>query len=131
MKVRVIAALAALATVALVASGCTNARAQLNMKQFQAALPEIEVGKTKIGEIEASIGPAMSITPVGNSLVYAWVYSDSKTRGLTLILLNISKTNTGFDVAHFRVRPSDNVIEGVQLGKNSTDVPWEWWAFGD
>ena len=128
MKVRVIAALAA---VALVASGCSFARGQLNMKKFREALPEIELGKTKISEVEERVGPATSITPVGNRLVYAWVYSDSKTQGLTLILLNISKTNTGFDVAHFLVRPGTGVIDEIKLGKNSTAVDWEWWAFGD
>ena len=131
MKARVLAALVVLVAVTLVSSGCTNARAQLNMKLFHEVLPEIVPGETNISDVEQAIGPATSITPVADKLIYAWVYSDSKTRGLTLILLNISKTNTGFDVAHFLVRPSDFVIEEVMLGRNSTDVPWEWWAFGD
>ena len=128
MKVRMIVVLVA---AVLATSGCSFGRAQLNMKRFQQTLPTIEPGVTHISVVEQAVGPATSITPVGDYLVYSWVYSDSKTQGLTLILLNISKTNTGFDVAHVRVRAADFIIEGVKLGKNSTEVDWEWWAFGD
>ncbi len=128
MKLRWIVVLVA---AALATSGCSFGRAQLNMKRFQQTLPTIELGVTHVSVVEQAVGPANSITPVGDHLVYSWIYSDSKTQGLTLILLNISKTNTGFDVAHVRVRAADFTIEGVSLGKNSAEVDWEWWAFGD
>ena len=56
-------------------------------------------------------------------------YGQSKTKGLTLILFNVAKTNVAIDTAIFLV-DADGTIEESWVGDNSLDVPWEWWAFG-
>jgi hypothetical protein len=97
-------------------------------KQVAGVVP----GQTTLAELEAMAGgPATSITPVGDDKrLYTYTFGDSKSKGLYLIFLNISKTNTGIDTASFLVN-QDNIVEAYQVGKNSEDLPWEWWAFGD
>ena len=34
-------------------------------------------------------------------------------------------------VAAYFVIGEDGVVEEMYVGKNSENVPWEWWAFGD
>jgi hypothetical protein len=80
--------------------------------------------------MEQLLGPATSITPIGKKLLYAYAYGDSKTAGLSLILINISKTNTGIDTA-LVLTDENEVVQQVYLGEQSADLPWEWWAFGD
>lgn len=111
--------------------GCGFNRLQINQADLPERVSGVVPGQTTLAELEEMAGgPAISVTPVGDKRLYTYTFGDSKTKGLYLILLNISKTNTGIDTASFLVN-QDNVVEAVQVGKNSEDVPWEWWAFGD
>ena len=47
-----------------------------------------------------------------------------------MILINISKTNSAIDTASFLVN-ENNIVEWMQVGNNTEDLPWEWWAFDD
>jgi hypothetical protein len=111
-------------------SGCGWNRQQINHANLPDRITGVVSGQTTLAELESMIGgPATAITPVGDKRLYTYTFGDSKTEGLYLILLNISKTNTGIDTASFLVN-QDNVVEAMQVGKNSEDLPWEWWAFG-
>jgi hypothetical protein len=124
-------AVALLSALAVALGGCSFNRAQVNKADFEHRVARVVPGQTTLAELEAMAGgPATSITPIGNKRLYAYTYGDSKTAALTLILLNISKTNAGFDTALFLV-DENNVVEWAGVGKNSKDLPWQWWAFGD
>ena len=112
--------------------GCTFSRAQINAADLEQRVANVVPGKTHIEEVERMIGgPATSITPVsGGNLLYAWAFGDAKTAGLTLILINIMKTNSGIDTAIFVV-DEGGVVEEVKIGQNHKEVEWQWWAFGD
>ena len=112
--------------------GCTFSRAQINAADLEQRVANVVPGKTHIEEVERMIGgPATSITPVGSDrLLYAWTFGDSKTAGLTLILINIMKTNSGIDTALFLV-DEEGVVEEAKIGQNHKEVGWQWWAFGD
>jgi len=112
--------------------GCTFSRAQINAADLEQRVANVVPGKTHIEEVERMIGgPATSVTPVGSDhLLYAWTFGDSKTAGLTLILINIMKTNSGIDTALFLV-DQGGVVEEAKIGQNHKEVGWQWWAFGD
>ena len=111
--------------------GCLFHRAQLNVANLGERVADVVPGKTRIEELEHMIGgPATSITPLaGGNLLYAWTFGDTKTAGLTLILINVSRTNSGIDTALFVV-DSDGVVQSQKVGQNSKDLSWQWWAFG-
>ena len=113
-------------------AGCTFSRAQINAADLEQRVANVVPGTTHIEEVERMIGgPATSITPVSSDrLLYAWTFGDSKTAGLTLILLNIMKTNSGIDTALFLV-DEGGVVEEAKIGQNHKEVGWQWWAFGD
>jgi hypothetical protein len=127
---RIPTALALLALLAL--PGCLFSRAQLNAADLETRVSGVVPGKTSMAEVEEAIGgPATSITPVGGGkLLHVYSFGDTKTAGLSLIVLNISRTNSGIDTAFFVVN-ADGIVEEMSIGQNSKDLPWEWWAFGD
>ena len=120
------------ALLALGIEGCTFSRAQINAADLEQRVANVVPGTTRIEEVERMIGgPATSITPVGTDhLLYAWTFGDSKTAGLTLIFINIMKTNSGIDTALFLV-DEGGVVEEAKIGQNHKEVGWQWWAFGD
>lgn len=127
---RAVAAL--LGGLALMAGGCAFNRAQVNQADLPQRVAGVVPGQTTIAEVEAMAGStATSITPLGDGKsLYAYTYGDSKTAGLMLIILNISKTNAGFDTALFLV-DQNGIVEWAGVGQNSKNLPWQWWAFGD
>ncbi len=130
MNDRVLMALAVLLLLSL--PGCVFARAQLNAADLEERVAMVVPGATTMVEVEEAIGgPATSITPLGGGkLLHVYTFGDTKTAGLSLIVLNVSRTNSGIDTAFFVVN-ADGVVEEMRIGQNSKDVPWEWWAFGD
>jgi len=75
-------------------------------------------------------GPPTSITPIGAKRLYACTYGDAKTEAPTLPIVNVGKTDLGLDPALFLIDEND-VVEFARVGRNSADLPWEWWAFGE
>ena len=114
------------------ASGCTWSRVKVNSEEVLEKSKQIEVGKTKADELETILGsPPNSIIPLGGEReVQVYNFGDSKTNGLTLIVVNITKTNVRLDSAYFFI-DADGVVERVSVSNNSEDVPWEWNAFED
>jgi hypothetical protein len=121
-----------LGALAIALGGCTFNRAQINQADMAQRMAGVVPGQTTIAEVEAMAGSSpTSITPLGDGKsLYAYTFGDSKTAALFLILLNISKTNAGFDTALFLV-DENGVVEWSGVGQNSKDLPWQWWAFGD
>ena len=120
-----------LGVLAIALGACTFSRDQVNQSDMPSRMAGVVPGQTTLAELEAMAGgTATSITPIGDKRLYAYTFGDAKTAGLTLILLNISKTNAGFDTALFLV-DENNIVEWAGVGRNSEDLPWQWWAFGD
>ncbi|MHC4943752.1 MAG: hypothetical protein ACYTG7_12115 [Planctomycetota bacterium] len=131
MKSRYLGILAAL-TLAFLLSGCMFARQKINIENFHAKAETIVPGKTKAKELTEILGSqpnAIIDTPEGKK-IFAYTFGEAKTKGLTLILFNVRKTNLGIDTAYFFI-DKNNVVEEKIISTNSKEIPWEWWAFGD
>ena len=112
-------------------SSCGFNRHQINQADLPERVAGVVPGQTTLAELEAMAGgPATSITPIGDKRLYVYTFGDAKTKGLYLILLNISKTNSAIDTGIFLVN-ENNIVEWMQVGNNTEELPWEWWAFGD
>jgi hypothetical protein len=121
----------ALAGVALALGGCSWGRQQINQADLEGRVSGVVPGQTTAAELERMAGgPPTSITPIGRKQLYAYTFGDSKSEALTLLIINIGKTNTGLDTALFLI-DENGVVESSRVGTNSKDLPWEWWAFGD
>ena len=121
------------ASLALVGSltGCLFQRFELNTADFRERVASVEPGVTTQAELEALVGPPGGITPLaGGDRLLVYAFGEQKTAGLTLILLNISRANAGFDTAIFHV-DAKGVIREQSITRNSEDLRWQWWAFGD
>ena len=119
------------AVVIMALGGCSWGRQQINQADLESRVAGVVPGQTTAAELERLAGgPPTSITPVGQKQLYAYTFGDSKSEALTLILINIGKTNTGLDTALFLI-DANGVVESTRIGTNSKDLPWEWWAFGD
>jgi hypothetical protein len=117
---------------AMLLGGCMFARQKINIENFHAKAENIIPGKTKANEMMEILGspPNAVIDTPGGKKIFAYTFGDGKTKGFTLILFNVRKTNLGIDTAYFFV-DQNNVVEEKIISTNSKDVPWEWWAFGD
>lgn len=114
------------------AGGCTFARSEVNNKDLPALVKEMKPGQTTEDDLVRSIGtpPGQIIMmPSGNRLL-VYSYGQSKTKGLTLLVFNVSKTNAAVDTAIFLVN-KQGVVEEAWVGDNSGKIDWEWWAFGE
>jgi hypothetical protein len=121
----------AAAVVVIALGGCTWGRQQINQADLERRVAGVVPGQTTVAELEQMAGgPPTSITPIGQKQLYAYTYGDSKSEALTLLIINIGKTNTGLDTALFLI-DQNGVVESARVGTNSEDLPWEWWAFGD
>lgn len=111
-------------------SGCTWSRVKVNNEEVFEKSKQVEVGKTRADELETILGspPNSIITLGGGREVQAYNFGDSKTNGLTLIVVNIMKTNARLDSAYFFI-DANGIVERVSVSNNSADVPWEWNAF--
>jgi hypothetical protein len=121
----------AAAVVVIALGGCTWGRQQINQADLERRVAGVVPGQTTVAELEQMAGgPPTSITPIGQKQLYAYTYGDSKSEALTLLIINIGKTNTGLDTALFLI-DENGVVESARVGTNSKDLPWQWWAFGD
>lgn len=121
----------ALLVACLPLGACTFARSEVNDKDFPSLAREVHPGVTTQEELLRRVGTPPSqviLMPAGNRLLI-YSYGQSKTKGLTLILFNVTKTNAAVDTAIFLVG-KDGVIQEMWVGNNSDKVEWEWWAFG-
>jgi hypothetical protein len=119
------------AAVVIALGGCSWGRQQINQADLESRVTGVVPGQTTAAELERMAGgPPTSITPIGQKQLYAYTFGDSKSEALTLLIVNIGKTNTGLDTALFLI-DENGVVESSRVGTNSKDLPWEWWAFGD
>jgi len=122
---------AAVGALVIVLGGCSFNRAQINQADLAKRVSGVVPGQTTAAELESMAGgPPTSITPIGNKRLYAYTFGDAKTAALSLLIVNISKTNSGIDTALFLI-DENGVVESAGVGKNSEDLPWQWWAFGN
>lgn len=116
----------------LTSSGCTFARAEINDYLLAEKVEKyLVLGETTQVQLIEGIGtpPGQVILLPRSQKLLVYNYGQTKTKGLTLILFNIAKTNVAIDTAIFLIDEDGKVAESW-VGDNSLDVPWEWWAFG-
>ncbi len=128
---RIPSTLAVLAAFTLPA--CTFSRSEINDSNIpQLAAENLQLGTTTADQLIKGIGTPpgqIILLPEGQRLLI-YNYGQSKTKGLTLILFNVAKTNVAIDTAIFLV-DANGIVTEAWIGDNSEDVPWEWWAFGE
>lgn len=118
---------------AALAAGCMVQRERLNIEDFRGKTAGVVVGKTTAEELVAMVGsPPATIAEIAlGKKVYVYSFGDAKSLSLGVPLaLLFTKTNRGVDTALFVVNP-DGVVEAVYASRNSEDLPWEFWPFGD
>jgi hypothetical protein len=118
--------------VLLLASGCSWSRQRINVQGFHQKAEQVVPGETRAMELEVIFGtPAARVQELsGGEKMHVYSFGEAKTNGLTLILVNISRTNMGVDSGYF-IEDSSGVIREKMISNNSRDLPWEWWAFGE
>ncbi len=128
---RLLIAVALCAALALSAGGCTWARFRTNVEDFYSKADQVIPGRTSGKDLPRILGtpPNVIMDLEGKKQVYVYNFGDAKTAALTLLLLNVSKTNRGDDHAYFIVN-AGGVVEEKLISTNSRDLPWQWWAFG-
>ena len=128
---RAACALAVLAML-LAGPGCLWRRARTNVADLPQRMEGVVEGQTTVSQLEEIMGspPNNVIQLSGGGAILLYAFGDSKTNGMNLILLEITKTNVGVDSAIFIV-DANNVIQEMTVSNNSQDLEWEFWAFGD
>lgn len=116
----------------MAAGGCTWARQRTNVADFHQKVESVIPGTTRADQLKSILGtePNTRVNAAGGKTIYVYNFGDAKTKGLTLLLINISKTNVGGDTAYLVVN-RQGVVEEMFISSNSKDLPWEFWAFGD
>ena len=116
----------------MAAGGCTWARQRTNVADFHQKVGSVIPGTTRADQLKSILGtePNTRVNAAGGKTIYVYNFGDAKTKGLTLLLINISKTNVGGDTAYLVVN-RQGVVEEMFISSNSKDLPWEFLAFGD
>lgn len=116
--------------VCVLVTGCAWSRSKLNDENLHLRAQSVREGHTTEAELVKLLGSGPNtIIPMRNgNQVYAYNVGDTKTKGLSLIVLNISKTNVRIDSAYFFINEK-GIVEKSSISTNSQEVPWEWWAF--
>jgi hypothetical protein len=110
------------AVVVMALAGCSWGRQQINQADLETRVARVVPGQTTAAELEELAGgPPTSITPIGQKQLYAYTFGDSKSEALTLLIINIGKTNTGLDTALFLI-DENGIVESSRVGTNSKDL---------
>ncbi len=117
---------------------CTFNRQRINDSELGDKIRAADAEKTlqKGVTTEADLvrltgSPPTSILLLRNDQrVYIYNFGQAKTAGLTLILINILKTNLAIDTALFFFG-TDGKLRDYVLSTNSEELPWQWWAFSE
>jgi len=115
----------------LMNSGCLWTRVKVNDIEQTTKAREVKPNVTTSKELLKIMGqPPNSVIVLKNGRhVYVYNSSDTKTKGLNLLVLIISKTNSRSDSTYFLIN-NTGIVESVTSSQNG-QLPWEWWAFGD
>ena len=120
-----------LCAVILAAPACTFSRTRVNDERFLEKLDAVVPGTTTASELTRMLGQPVNWVELSQKhRLFIYAYGDSKTAGLTLILFNALKTNSGFDSAFIVVDKEKNVVTEKFVGTQSKDLSWEFWPFG-
>ena len=115
----------------LLSSGCLWSRVKINDTDFPVKARMVKSNVTTAKDVLKIMGqPPNSVISLKNGRhVYVYNSADSKTKGLNLIFIIITKTNSRADSTYFLIN-ADGVVESVSTAKPG-ELPWEWWAFDD
>ncbi len=122
--------LAVIAALAMT-TGCSWSRNKINDTTIVSRQQLIQVGTTPIADVPSILAAAPSaIVPLpsgGNQ--YSFVFGDSRTNGLNLILFNFAKTNL-VTSAIYITSDKDGIVNHVSQS-HTADPEWQWWPFGE
>jgi hypothetical protein len=123
---------AVLLAAAAVPAGCSFQKVELNDPSIAHKARNIVLGETREEQLLEILGvePTSFITLKEGGRLLNYAYGLSKTGGLNLIVFNTQKTNSGLDTMFLKISP-EGVVTKAWIGDHSSDVEWDWWAFGD
>jgi hypothetical protein len=121
-----------LALLAALAAGCSFNKVDVNDPEIPDRAEAVVPGTTTRDELVAALGsePVHFIQLKDGSRLLVYAYGQSKSNGLSLGIVNFSKTNTGIDTAWFLVGP-DGVVRDKWVGDACRGLEWDWWPFGE
>ena len=113
-------------------AGCTFTRDRINDSDLGSKIRDGEfvVGRTTAKDIVRILGsdPQSVLATPNGGRVLVYTYGQTKSKGLTLLLFNVIKSNVGLDTAIFFL-DSNGKLREHYVSSNSEDLPWQWWAF--
>ena len=114
------------------AGGCSWNRQRTNVTDFHRKAGRVTPGTTKANQLASVFGtqPNARLNAPGGKQVLVYNFGEGESKGLNLLVVSFSKTNVGKDSAYFIV-DNQGVVEAKYVSKNSADIPWEFWPFGD
>ncbi|MBO7720870.1 MAG: hypothetical protein J6T01_00520 [Kiritimatiellae bacterium] len=117
------------AVLSLGASGCMWGRLQLNDPEIVVRARAIRPGATKTDELSTILGaqPTMRM-PAGENILFGYPYSDTKSHGLMLLIVNFSKTVTVADTLYVETDGKSGVVKKVHIPEKR-EPGWEWNPF--
>jgi hypothetical protein len=113
------------------AGGCMWSRVKINSADVTSRAGAVKPQVTKAQDLQKLVGqPPSNILPLkSGKQIYVYTCGESKTKAFDIILVSVSKTNTRMDSTYVLVN-EQGVVEAVETGAAS-EIPWEWWAFGE
>lgn len=113
-----------------VLSGCMWGRMQVNDPDIVLRARAIRVGETTADQLPVLLRaePTMRL-PGKDRQILGYTFSDTKSNGLVLILLNFSKTQTVAETLYVEVDSATQVVRKVHV-PSRPDIKWDWYPFG-
>lgn len=110
--------------------GCLFSRMKVNADGLHGRLLAVRPGMTldQVVRTTGELPHAMLPSPEGTIAVYNM--GDVKTKGLMLILFNVTRTTSSFSSAYLFLDKA-NRVHRVWMDKSLTEPPWLWWPFTD
>lgn len=108
--------------------GCLFARTKLGAEGLHNRLQRIRPGMTleRVAQVAGELPHAMIPSKEGSIAIYNM--GDAKTKGLTLVLFNMSRTTSVFTSAYIFL-DKDSCVKRVWMEKKQPTPPWQWYPF--
>ena len=120
---------------AIVLSSCSWNRMKTNTDdrtEFYHKLKRIAPGKTIVDDLPVLLGfaPLQIIPQKTGGRLFVYQVGDAKTKGLMLIVVNFSVTNSASEMIYI-YSSEKGVVTKVVAADLPRKVEWEFWPFGD
>lgn len=111
-------------------TGCIWNRMKMNDPEIVTYAKNIIPEKTKVSELKSLLHAEPTIKmPAKGGEQFVYTFSDSKSEGLMLLLVNFTKTTTTAS-SLFIEAGTNGIVKAVHI-PHSPEPAWEFWPFGE